>query len=361
MKMSRAKKPESPENPTISSPAGFALVGQIASQHGAISGLAVSPDGTTLIVTRPGDDSLSLIDAGDRAVVQTVLDVAEPFAVAISDTPQRHAYISTVSAAFDSILTFDMTASRVVASRPMAHSVTDLAVSPDGRYVYASRTAAQGADIAILDTRTGEESAIPVSSAAGTTAGCVRVSPDGRRLYAAVNGPSAAELVVIDTHANRMRNTLEIGCPIRDIVLSRDGATAYIASCGPDFGIVLDVLDTRSTRTETYKLGEIAGLLTQLELSRDGERAYLVGDTGVTVLSTSTHEVVGTITVGAEPSCVTESPDGRRLYIADYDGAITVLATESAASAATAYADEGPTAPHPWAFADQLALQPTLV
>jgi DNA-binding beta-propeller fold protein YncE len=334
---------------------GFAVVDKIPVRRGAISGLAVGPDGK-LIITHYGDDSFSVIDPSESAVVQTTVGVDEPFAVAVSDSSYGRAYISTVSAAYDSILSFDMAANRVVATHPMAYSVADIAVSPDGRYVYASRTAAHGVDVAILNTETGSEDAIGIAADAGSTAGCLRVSPDGRQLYVAINAPCAAELVVIDTRTIRVRKTFEIGCPIRDIALTRDGATAYVASCGPDFGVVLDVLDIRGARIDTYKLGEIAGMLTQLALSRDGERAYLVGDAGVTMLSTATHDVIGTIALGVQPSCVTESPDGTRLYIADYAGGITELTT---ASAETANADDAATAAHRWAFADQLGLEPT--
>jgi DNA-binding beta-propeller fold protein YncE len=341
---------------------GFTVTAEIAVQRGAISGIAVSPDGTLLTVTHYGDDSFSFIDTVSSAVAQTVVDIAEPFAIAVSDTPQRRAYLSTVSTAYDSILAFDMDANRVVSAHPVAHSVTDLAVSPDGRHVYASRTAVNGGDVAILDTTTGKEDAIGIAATAGTTAECVRVSPDGRRLYVAANGPFAAELVVIDTQSKRVLNTVEIGSPIRDIALSPDGATAYVGSCSPDFGAVLDVLETRTGAiANTYKIGEIAGYLTQLALSRDGRRAYLVGDSGVTVWSTATHDVIGSIVTGAQPSCATESPDGNRLYIADYAGAITVLTVASTTASEDALTpDEVPTAPHQWAFANLLGLEPTL-
>ena len=340
---------------------GFTATAEIAVQRGAISGIAVSPDGTLLTVTHYGDDSFSFIDTVSSAVAQTVVDIAEPFAIAVSDTPQRRAYVSTVSTAYDSVLAFDMDANRIVAAHPVAHSVTDLAVSPDGRHVYASRTAVNGADVAILDTTTGKEDAIGIAATAGTTAECVRVSLDGRRLYVAANGPSAAELVVIDTQSKRVLKTVEIGSPIRDIALSPDGATAYVGSCSPDFGAVLDVLETRTGAiANTYKIGEIAGYLTQLALSRDGRRAYLVGDSGVTVWSTATHDVIGSIVTGAQPSCATESPDGNRLYIADYSGAITVLTVASTTASADALTpDEVPTAPHQWAFANLLGLEPT--
>jgi DNA-binding beta-propeller fold protein YncE len=360
--MSRANGREQTEEalPEIGNAPGFTVEAEIAVQRGAVSGIAVSADGTRLMVTHHGDDSVSQIDTGHGEVAHTVVDIDEPFAVAVSDNGSR-AYVSTASTAYDSILAFDMAANQAVAAHPVAHSVTDLAVSPDGMHVYASRTAVNGADVAILDTETGKEDSIGIADDASTTAACVRVSPDGRRLYVAANGPCAAELVVVDTHTNRVANTIEIGSPIRDIALSADGATAYVASCGPDFDAVLDVVNNASnTVANTYKIGEIAGRVTQLALSRDGLRIYLVGDSGVTVWSTSAHDVIGSIVTGAQPSCVLESRDGNRLYVADYAGAITVLTiAPSAAWEDPRTPDEIPTAPHQWAFADLLGLEPT--
>jgi YVTN family beta-propeller protein len=347
----------------ISAP-GFRRTAEIAIQRGAVSGIAVSPDGSLLMVTHYGDDSFSLIDADTGAVSQTVIDVDEPFAVAMSDTSTGRAYISSASAAYDSVLAFDTGTNQVVASYPLAFNVTDLAVSPDGRHVYAGRSALDGADVAILDTATGAERAINVA-AAGAATECLQLSADGRRLYVAANAASTAELVVVDTQRNRVLSTIEIGSPIRSIALSPDGATAYVGSCGPDFGTVLDVVDVRDARkcsvAATYKIGDVAGVLSSLTLSRDGSRAYLVGDTSVTVLSTRTQDIIGSIATGAEPSCAIESPAGNRLYIADYAGRVTVLAVEAAAAPATALPldDDAPTAPHPWAFADLRAFEPT--
>ena len=71
----------------------------------------------------------------------------------------------------------------------MEFGITDLAVSPNGRYVYIGRTGADGAGVVILDTSTGKGSFLRIATA---TVGCVRVSPDGRRLYVAANGASTA-------------------------------------------------------------------------------------------------------------------------------------------------------------------------
>jgi DNA-binding beta-propeller fold protein YncE len=114
------------------------------------------------------------------------------------------------------------------------------------------------------------------------------------------------------------------------VALSPDGAVAYVAGCAPDSGAVVDVIDTRSRKiTRTRKVGDIGGILTGLTVSGDGDRAYLVGDTGITVLCTLTHDIVGTVAVTDQPSRVTESPDAKWLYVADYSGVVTVTPVAS--------------------------------
>jgi DNA-binding beta-propeller fold protein YncE len=342
--------------PELHEAKGFTAVRKIATGRGAVSGMAMSSGGGQLTVTHHGDDSVSLINATNGAARLTVTDVDEPLAVAMSG---QRAYISSVSAAHDEVLALDTDSEYVVAAYPVAFGITDLAVSPSGRYVYAARTGDDGAHIAVLDTATGNENSVSISA---TSINCVRVSPDGRRLYVAANGASTAELVMVDTQRYRVVGTVDIDSPIRDIALSAEGAIAYVASSGPDFGTVLDVVDTRNAAIEaTYKIGDAAGMLAQLTLSRNGERAYLVGDQHVTVLSTASLEVLGSITVGDQPSCAIESPDGERLYIADYAGAVTVLEISAASAPAEALTSgDDWTAPHGWAFSDLLRLEPTL-
>jgi len=313
---------------------GFSVVAQMDVHHGAVSGIAASADGSKLMVTNHADNSVSSIDTDTGISTPTAGGIDEPFAIAIAGT---RAYVSTVSAAYDSIVVIDVNTDRVVEVHPVAHSVRDLGVSPDGRHVYACRTAVQGADVAVVDTMTGRVDAIGLQagaaeapSKAGATTECVRVSPDGTRLYVATDGPAGAELAVIDTHQRRVIGAVRIGSPIRDVALSPDGDTAYVLSCGADFSAVLDVVDTAaSIVTATGKISDVGGLVTQLSLSGDGQRAYLVGEQSVVVLSTQTSDVIGTIAIGGQPSCVVESPDGNRLYIADYAGTVSVVAITS--------------------------------
>ncbi|OMC52851.1 hypothetical protein A5745_23405 [Mycobacterium sp. IS-2888] len=348
----------------LGSAPGFPIVVEVAVHEGPISGVATSPDGARLLVTNYGRDSVSVIDTHTCRVVETIAGLDEPFAIAVGS---ERAYVSAVSVAYDSIAVIDLPTGTVVATHPVAHSVTDLAVSPDGRHVYGSRNAARGADVAALDTTTGDVEALDIATAPGTTTACVRVSPDGGRLYVGANGPAGGRLLVIGTRGEagqtglRVVGTVDIGLPLRDVALSPNGAVAYVASCDPGLGAVVDVVDTATHKiVGTRKLGEIGGTLTGLTLSRDGDRAYLVSDDGIAVLCTLTHDVVGTVTVANQPSCVVESPDAKYLYIADYSGTVTVAAVASIVALGTETAAPEAQIPTDWVTPELLQYEPAL-
>lgn len=329
---------------------------EIAVKHGPISSMDISADGSRLLVTNYADNSVSIVDTDTCRVTETVAGIDEPFAIAMG---ADRAYVSTVSAAYDSIGVIDTRTNTVIATHPLALSVSDLTVSPDGKYVYASRNGVRGADIAVLDTATDRVEVIEIANTPGTSTECVRVSSDGTRLYVGANGPSGGQLVVIATGAQlvdnasrggsrsrwrkktpksrtkkpqpglRVLNIIEIGASVRDVALSLDGAVAYVASCGDDFSALVDAIDTRTHKIAgTLKIGDIGGLVTRLTLGGNGDRAYVVSEDRVTVLCTHTQDIVGTIRT-SQASCVAESPDGKYLYIADYTGTVTLTPTGS--------------------------------
>ncbi|ORW74002.1 hypothetical protein AWC25_16905 [Mycobacterium sherrisii] len=303
----------------------------IAVHHGPISDMALRPDGRRLLVTNYADDSVSIVDTDTFRVLDTVEGVSEPAAIAVDGARPGRAYVSgveTTSAAYDSIRVIDTGTGAVIATHPLTMSVSDLAADAAGRHVYVTRNGVPAADVAVLDTATGQLQTVDVAGRApGTTTECVRVSPDGTRAYVATNGPAGGRLVVIgSTRAGlRVIDTVEVGLPVRDVALSPSGALAYVTSSAPAVGVVIDVVDTRTnTISCTRKIGETGGFLTRMALSADGDRAYLVSDDNVTVLCTLSYDILATLGAGTQPSCAVESPDGTRLYIADYSGVVTV-------------------------------------
>jgi YVTN family beta-propeller protein len=303
---------------------GFAVTGQAAVGHGPITDMCVSPRGGYIFVTNQIDNSVSQLDSETLAVVTTVTGTDEPFTV---KTAGSRAYVSTVSAAYDAITVIDGKVGTVVATHPLASSVRDLAISLDGRRVYVARTGRDGADVAVIDTVTDRVTTIDLGARGESTAEAISISRDGTRLYVATADHIGGELVAIDTRDHNVVGVCAFAAPIRDIAASPDGTAVFVAGYDTAIGAHLDIVDTRDfVVTDTVHVG---GSITQLLLSAEGDRAYMVNGDRVTVLCTATREIVDAVNIQAEPSCVTESRDGKRLFIADYDGRVTAFSVAS--------------------------------
>ena len=111
-------------------------------------------------------------------------------------------------------------------------------------------------------------------------------------------------------------------------------------------GGAVHVVDLASMRvTDTTNL---AGAPTQLVMSSDQSRAYIVDYDRVAMLCTLSLDIDDSLKVDARPSCVTQDGDGSRLYIADYAGGLSVFSVES--SIATLYSQ--------FLATDPIALEP---
>jgi DNA-binding beta-propeller fold protein YncE len=117
-----------------------------------------------------------------------------------------------------------------------------------------------------------------------------------------------------------------VGSPIRDLAFA-DG-TAYVLTSDRTRGGAVSVIEMSTNRiTDTIELG--IGAPTQMTLSPDKTRAYIVDYNHVAVLCTLTHEVVNTVTVDGRPACVAVNSEGGRLYIADFAGGVNAFAVAS--------------------------------
>ena len=162
-------------------------------------------------------------------------------------------------------------------------------------------------------------STLPPSAGIGIDA--IEIDPTGKRLYVATTDAHGSSLVVVDAETARIERTLWIGSPIRDLAFA-DG-TAYVLTSDRARGGMVHVIDLSTNRiTYTVELG--VGTPTQMTLSPDKTRAYIVDYDHVAVLCTLSLEVVNTLTVDARPSCVAVDSDGGLIYVADYSGGVTM-------------------------------------
>jgi YVTN family beta-propeller protein len=297
-------------------------VGAVDVARGAIGDIAA--DDGMLVVTNHSDDTVSLLRADTLAVTGVVAVPGEPFAVAVAD---GRAYVSTSSSSSDAVSVIDTVTQTVVATYSLAFSVTAMAASPDGKRVYVGRTGDGHVDVVVIDTTAERVGTIDIATGAGIGIDAVRVDPTGRRLYVATTDAQGSALVVVDVETARVQRTVSVGSPIRDIAVADD--VAYVLTSDRTSGGAVKVVDLSKGRiTGTAELG--IGAPTQMSVSADKTRAYIVDYDNVTVLCTLTLKIVNRVQVDARPSCVAVDSDAGRLYVADYAGGVTQLSVESA-------------------------------
>lgn len=288
--------------------------------RGPIGDIAAS--GAGVIVTNFGADSVAVLDAATGALTADIAVPGEPVGAVATDD---RAYVATTSAGHDSVSVIDLDTRTVIASFPVAFGVTALAISPDGKRVYAARAAQNSVDIAVIDTVAERMGTIDVGHGPAANIDALSVEPSGKRLYAAVTDASGSRLVVIDAETSQVHRVIAVGSPIRDI--AHAGGTVYVLTSDRTVGGAVHVVDLAANRvTDTVEVG---GAPTQLVMSPDRARAYIVDYDRVAVLCTLSLEIVDALSVDRRPSCVALGSDGCQLFVADYEGAVNVFSVES--------------------------------
>jgi DNA-binding beta-propeller fold protein YncE len=327
MKMANFSMPRSTAGAQVNDEAHVdttvAMLGAVAVRRGPIGDIAAVNG--AIVVTNYGDDTVSLLSADAFAVNGVIAVPGEPVGVVVTDD---RAYVSTSSWNHDAVSVIDTAARAVIATYPLAFSVTALAVSPDGKRVFAGRTGDDYVDVAVIDITAERVGTIDIATGAGMGLDAVKVDATDKRLYVATTDARGSALVVVDLETTAVERTVQVGAPIRDIAFA-DG-TAYVLTSDRLCGGVVNVIDAATGEiTGTVELG--IGSPTQLTMSADDARAYIVDYDHVAVLCLQTLEVINTISVSARPSCVAVDCEGGRVHVADFAGGVTVFAVGSAA------------------------------
>ena len=287
------------------------------------------------------DNIVSIIDMSNNTVIKT-LTVDKPFNAAVTPDGSR-VYISS----WYTITVIDGNSNQTVDTFDLPQyylngnyktpEIQDLAVSPDGLWLYAAISGAIG----VINTQVGDfETIVPV----GQIPSHIAISPDGDRVYV-TNIEMDKTLVVMDTTNNTVIKTIDsmtgivphtlvvsadnsklyVGTwfdgikvidtenyqtlatiPIsdsEDIAISPDNAYLYIAKFGTIY--VIDSTTHQIIRNFSSSF-TTNGLATYIEVTSDGSRLYGLSDRSddnrVVVFDTSTGNVIDSITVGARPT-----------------------------------------------------------
>lgn len=205
---------------------------------------------------------------------------------------------------------------------------TGLALSPDGRHLYATDYGGASVSQFSVSAAGAPVALSPSTVSAGLAPGAVAVTPDGAWAYVANTSGDSLSL-----YARRSNGTLQ-ALSTATVSVADEGSKPQALAVHPT-GSALFVALAGSAKVLSYRIDTTTGALTlagsastgstprALSLSPDGSSLY-VANAGAGTLSqfsvsgtSLTPKSTRSVTTGGTPSGVAVSPDGRRVYVSN--------------------------------------------
>jgi YVTN family beta-propeller protein len=239
--------------------------------------VAITPDSRFAYVANP--EHLTVVDLESRKVVDTLSFFFEGGKQVRFSKDGKQAYLAG-SYTSGSVRFID-TATRAVTGTVEVDgdSLTDLAVAPDGRHVYAA-----GAGIGVVRVDVSKKVIDQTVSLPDAERGGIIVSPDGGRVYVtnapaySGDGPAQNSLTVLDAATGKVAKTIQLpGSRPDDVVITPDGKRIFVSyetydTEKPNFVSVLDA----ATLAIVAKV-PVTGRSHGMAITPDGKQVFVTG------------------------------------------------------------------------------------
>jgi YVTN family beta-propeller protein len=265
-------------------------------------------------VSNYDSNTVSVIDTRRQEVVDTLTVAPNPSPV-VASRDGRLVYVGTNSY----IAVIDSREGRVVRHIGGADGSFALAVSPNGRFLYADNGGS--GPLTVFDTRTG--ATLEQIQPSNGSPGALAISPDGQRLYVGIfNKPFWVD--VFDTATLKLVATISVPLNPFGLTVSPNGRQLWVANWGdytniiPIAGRSVQVFDTRTL--QPLGVIQVGDYPSSIGFDPDGRYAYVVNNTepgSVSVVRTRDRQVTATVEVGVCPTDVAVTPDGEEAYVTD--------------------------------------------
>lgn len=289
-------------------------------------GLTLSKDGRHIYVANSWSDTVSIFNAESLELEKTVATGFEPTSVVVDENAMALYVANRLS---NDISIIDVSSGREIKRLTAGHGSSYLALSPDGRHVYAThvyprlgvfRTPPES-ELTVIDTSSQRViERMPLKNVAGVFH--VAISADARLGVAAQLRPKNLIPLAHVEHSSVFGNSLAVfgrdidgilQVPLDEldsffampfgIAIAADNSKIFVTSAGSD---VVTVIDAKRLLTFIRNKHE--------QFAND--------------LSASANYVEARIPVGRNPRGLTLSPDGTRLYVANrMDDTVAVIDT----------------------------------
>lgn len=272
------------------------------------SGIAITPDGTTGIITNQLSADISIFDTQTLAV--TVIPtpsnpLGAPIEVAITPDGTK-ALISDTGLGL--VYIFDIASRTFTGTITVGTTPEGLAITPDGKRAFVTNFTSN--TVSVIDLTTLIVTTISSALFAGPLD--VAITPDGSK--ALVTNNSNNSVVVIDTTTFSLTPITGLGTDPQGIDITPDGKTAYV---GHDVSII-SIIDVASN--------SLIENITNISFSQprfptitpDGTRVYIPnnGSNTISIIDVATNTVIGIVTVDPSPWQLAFIPNPRQPALA---------------------------------------------
>jgi YVTN family beta-propeller protein len=243
-------------------------------------GVTVSPDGSKFFITNEAESTVDVADAKTLAVTKHIPLTNHPNNIAISKDGKRvYAAIVAGAGAVDVIDTATLTRVKSIRTEGGIHNVY---VTPDGQWVVAGSI--PGKKIHVIDQKTEEVSwTVPTDDGVRPMAFDTNADGSTKRIFVQLSNFNGFLTVDFATHKIVDKIALpDVGA--EKVTEGLQGAPAHGLIVTPD-GKTLGVLSKMNTRIYFYSLPDL--------------------------------KMMGESKVGHHPDWVTGTPDGKRFYVAN--------------------------------------------
>ena len=291
-----------------------------------------APRKTRIIQTNAAGDDVDIIDPATEKVVGKVYDIEVAHGTVGSPDGTRLYFTNESLSTVDVV---DGTTLKIIRRIPLSGHPNNLAVTNDGKRVYAGIAQAPGA-LDIIDTTTlTNAKTIPVDGSVHN----VYVTPDGK--FAVSGSVATGVITVVDTATETIAWTLKESAGIRPMIFdtNADGSTKRIFVQLSNYHGIAVVDWATHKETTRWELPDIPGETKETQgLQAAPAHGLAITPDKKTLLATSKWygqmyayslpdlKLIGSVHVGHHPEWLTLTPDGKKAYVAAAgDNAVSVV------------------------------------
>jgi YVTN family beta-propeller protein len=278
-------------------------IGGIEVNHGA----AAAPDGSRLYVTNEAESTVDVADLKSLKVIKSIPLTNHPNNIAVSKDGKRvYAAIVSGAGAIDVIDTTTLTRVKSIRTEGGIHNVY---VTPDGNFVVAGSI--PGRKVTVIDQKT-EAILWTVPTRDGVRPMAFETNADGstKRIFLQLSGFNGFTTIDFATHQLGPEIKVPEVAAAERVTEGLQGAPAHGLAVTPD-GKTLGVLSKMNTRVYFYSLPDLKLLGESkvghhpdwLTFTPDGKRVYVAnaGSNSVSVVDVASHKELTQIPVGQVP------------------------------------------------------------